>query len=111
MPEAPKSIQDVAVIRAGILGNPMLSGVLVSKDGKAALILADFRTEVPPQAVVRVVTTDPVDIYQAVNRILKKYRRADLILRAAGTPIIIGWVNSIGLRYVFGAFAFFVIII
>jgi len=111
MPDAPQSDQDVAKIEAGVKGNPMLNGVLVSKDGKAALILADFRTEVPPHALVKVDTTDPVAIYRAVNLILKKYESPDLILRAAGTPIIVGWVNSTGLHYVFGAFGFFVIII
>jgi predicted RND superfamily exporter protein len=33
------------------------------------------------------------------------------MLRTAGTPILVGWVNSTGLFYIFGAFGFFVIII
>ena len=111
MPDAPQTDNDVAKIEAGVKGNPMLNGVLVSKDGKAALILADFRSEVPPHALIKVDTTDPVAIYRAINVILEKCKSPDLILRAAGTPIIVGWVNSTGLRYVFGAFAFFVVII
>jgi predicted RND superfamily exporter protein len=111
MPDAPQSEEDAARIKAAVKANPMLDGVLASKDGKAALILADFRTEVPAHALVQVTTTDPVDIYHAVNRILSKHQTPGLILRAAGTPIIVGWVNSTGLRYIFGAFAFFVLII
>ena len=44
MPEAPASDAEVAAVKAGVIANPMLNGVLVSKDGKAALILADFRS-------------------------------------------------------------------
>ncbi len=111
MPEAPQTDQEVAAIEAGVKANPMLDGVLVSKDGKAALILADFRTEIPPHALVAVTTTDPVEIYHAINNLLQKHKVPGLQLRAAGTPIIVGWVNSTGLRYIFGAFAFFVAII
>jgi uncharacterized protein len=111
MPEAVSTQKEVATIRAAVSANPMLNGVLVSKDGKAALILADFRSQVPPHALVKVATTDPVEIYRTVNEILKKHQSPGLILRTAGTPIIIGWVNSIGLLYVFGAFGFFVVII
>ncbi len=111
MPEALQSDKEAAAVEAGVNANPMINGVLVSKDGKAALILADFRTETPAHALVKVDTTDPVDIYRAVNAILNKYRTPSLELRAAGTPIIVGWVNSTGLRYIFGAFGFFVIII
>lgn len=111
MPEAPQTEKEVAAVEAGAKANPMLNGVLVSKDGKAALILADFRTEVPPHALVAVTTTDPVDIYHAITKLLSKHRTPGLELRAAGTPIIVGWVNSTGLRYIFGAFAFFVVII
>lgn len=111
MPEAPTTDDQVAKIKAGVTDNPMLNGVLVSKDGNAALILADFRSEAPPHGLVKVTTTDPVDIYHTVNAILKKHQSPRLILRTAGTPIIIGWVNSTGLLYIFGAFGFFVVII
>lgn len=111
MPETVHSGKEATAIRSAVNANPMLNGVLVSKDGKAALILADFRSEVPAHALVKVATTDPVEIYQAVNAILKKRHAPGLVLRTAGTPIIIGWVNSKGLLYVFGAFGFFIVVI
>ena len=111
MPDTLQNDKDVLPIKAAVTDNPMLNGVLVSKDGKAALILADFRTEVSAHALVKVDTTDPVEIYHAVNEILKKHQSPGLELRTAGTPIIIGWVNSTGLLYIFGAFGFFVVII
>ncbi|MGA6972258.1 MAG: MMPL family transporter [Candidatus Binatus sp.] len=111
MPDILQNDKDVPPIKAAVTDNPMLNGVLVSKDGKAALILADFRTEVPAHALVKVDTTDPVEIYHAINALLKKHQSPGLELRTAGTPIIIGWVNSTGLLYIFGAFGFFVVII
>lgn len=111
MSQPPKSKAEIETIETAVKDNPMLSGVLVSKDGRAALILADFRSEVPPHALVKIDTTDPVAIYGAVEKILAKYRRPGITLRAAGTPILIGWVNSVGLRYIVGAFVFFVLII
>ncbi len=111
MAEPPKTTEDLKQIQAAVNDNPMLNGVLVSKDGKAALILADFRSEVPPHALFKPDTTEPVAIYAAVQAILKKHQRPGITLRAAGTPILIGWVNSVGLRYVLGAFVFFLAIV
>ncbi len=98
-------------VQSWATANPLINGVLVSRDGKAALILADFRSEVPPHAMVETQITDPVSIYQAITGILKRNERPGITLRAAGTPIIVGWVNSIGLRYIAGAFIFFVAVI
>ena len=56
-------------------------------------------------------TTGPVEIYHNINQLLKKYQRPGITLRAAGTPIIIGWVNSEGLTYVAVGFAIFLLTI
>ncbi len=82
---------------------------MVSKDKTAALILADVRSESPPG--IHLETSEPVAIYKAVTAILNKYQRPGITLRAAGTPIIIGWVNSDGLRYVVAAFVACLIIV
>ena len=109
MPEYPKIADEVQKVQWGVTHNPLVNGVLVSKDGKSALILADFRSQSPQN--VHLETTEPVAIYRAVSAICKKYQRPGITLRAAGTPIIIGWVNSDGLMYVLGAFAVFLIMI
>ena len=75
------------------------------------MILADFRSQIPPHAQVETQITDPVAIYQSITQILKQHARQGLTLRAAGTPIIVGWVNSIGLWYIAGAFVFFLAVI
>src|SRR5271156_3488323 len=45
MADAPTSVAEAKKVEDGVKQNPLLDGVLVSKDGTAALILADFRTE------------------------------------------------------------------
>lgn len=111
MPQLPTSDKEVEAVRAAVEANPLLNGVLVSKDGKAALILADFRSEVPSHAKLKLATTDPIAIYRDVTKLLDSQRRPGITLRAAGTPITIGWVNSVGLRYIGLAFGFFIVTI
>lgn len=110
MPQYPHTEAQAESIADAVRANPLVNGVLASKDGKAALILADFRSQ-QPKGRVKVATTEPVAIYHAVTRIINSERRPGITLRAAGTPIIIGWVNSDGLRYVFLAFLFFIVAI
>jgi predicted RND superfamily exporter protein len=109
MPERPQNPEDVARIEKGATATPLIYGKLVSKDKKSALILADFRSENPPGANLPI--TEPVQIYRNVHAILKQYERPGISLRAAGTPLLIGWVNSDGLLYVGGALLFFIVII
>ena len=111
MPQYPKSANDAKVIEAGARDNPLLNGVLVSKDGKASLIMASFRSAQPKGARVEVDITEPIAIYRAVSQIIQRYRRPGITIRAAGTPILIGWVNSVGLRFVGLAFVAFMVTI
>jgi len=111
MPQYPRSPADAKAIEAAARDNPLLNGVLVSKDGKASLIVASFRSEQPKGTRVQVDTTEPIAIYRAVSQITQRYERPGITIRAAGTPILIGWVNSVGLRYVGLAFAAFILTI
>ncbi len=109
MPEYPKTDADAQKVEWGVLHNPLVYGVLVSKDKKSALILADFRSQSPKGTHLE--TTEPVAIYRSVTGLLHKFERTGITLRAAGTPIIIGWVNSDGLKYVLAAFGVFLLIV
>ena len=111
MPQYVTTVAQARNVQSWAMSNPMINGVLVSKDGKAALILADFRSEIPAHAQVETQITDPVAIYQAITEILKRHERPGITLRGAGTPIIVGWVNSIGLWYIAAAFLFFLAVI
>lgn len=101
-PETPEELERVAY---GISNNAALKGGLVSKDGSAVIIQADFRTG--PQSVragLQLPTTDPIAIYKEVQRIIGPENDATHSVTAAGSPILIGWVNSDGLPYIAGAF-------
>lgn len=102
---APKTAEDVARIKEGAFNkNTLAEGFLVSPDGKSARILADFRT----QRFADLPFTDPVAIYRAIQGLIEAESDANHVIRASGTPIIIGWVNSDGLFYVGLALLFFV---
>ena len=108
MPQYPKSAADAKEVEAGARDNPLLNGILVSKDGQASLIMASFRSEQPRDARIAVDTSEPIAIYHAVSQIIRKYARPGITIRAAGTPILIGWVNSVGLGYVGLSFVAFI---
>ena len=102
---APQSPEEVVRVKEGVFnGNDPLSlGFLVSPDRKSTRILADFRTVLFQDLPY----TNPVSIYKAVQEIIGSETDDQNVIRATGTPIIIGWVNSEGLYYVQTAFAFF----
>ena len=92
-------------VRFGISKNAALNGALVSKDGSAVIIQADFRTGLQDlRAGLELPVTDPIAIYKEVQRIIGPENDAIHDVTAAGSPILIGWVNSDGLPYIFGAF-------
>jgi uncharacterized protein len=87
--------------------NPLIYGPFVSPDAKATMIQADFRTGLGLATDLPV--TDPVAIYKKVKSIIEPERDDHHIIQAAGTPIIIGWVNSDGLPYIAMAFVLLVL--
>lgn len=102
---APETPEELERVKFGISNNAALKGGLVSKDGSAVIIQADFRTG--PQNVragLTLPTTDPIAIYKEIQRIIGPENDAAHTVTAAGSPILIGWVNSDGLPYIAGAF-------
>ncbi len=102
---APETPEELERVKYGISNNAALKGGLVSKDGSAVIIQADFRTG--PQRVragLNLPVTDPIAIYKEVQRIIGPENDATHQVTAAGSPILIGWVNSDGLPYIAGAF-------
>ena len=104
---APKSKDELERTEFGINNNRALKGVLVSPDFKSVIIQADFRTALDLTRLRKglvLETTDPISIYKDVNEILQQKGDDKHYVTAAGSPIIIGWVNSDGLPYVWRAF-------
>lgn len=104
-PARPPVASQLERIKEGAYDKSTLAeNFLFSSDGKSARIIADFRT-IPFKDLPY---TDPVAIYQAVQGIVDLESDGVHVIRATGTPIIIGWVNSAGLRYVGIALVFFI---
>lgn len=102
-PETPKQIER---LKYGIYSNPAIYGVLVSPDAKSALIIADYKTGEKNSLTETTTQT----IYNDLNNnILKAERDDNHIIRCAGTPIIVGWVNTDGVPFIIIAFICFLV--
>lgn len=109
---APQTPEELKRTQFGIDNNATLKGILVSPDYKAVVIQADFRTgKIITATGMELPSTDPIAIYKEVKRITEPENDATHSVLAAGSPVIIGWVNSDGLFYIAIALGFFVVII
>ena len=109
---APETAEELARVRFGIENNAALKGALVSRDWSAVIIQADFRTGLQDvREGLELPVTDPIAIYKEVQRIIGAENDETHDVTAAGSPILIGWVNSDGLPYILGAFILVVTVI
>lgn len=106
--QVPRTPEEMERLKWGVYHNPLIYGALVSPDVKSTIIQADFRTGLGLSKRKDLPITDPVSIYRAISDIIDKEKDANHVIQAAGTPIIIGWVNSEGLLYIALAFLAFV---
>jgi uncharacterized protein len=101
---APETEAELERVRFGIANNAALNGALVSKDGSAVIIQADFRTGLQNlRKGLELPVTDPITIYKEVRGIIEPHNDGIHTVTAAGSPMLIGWVNSDGLPYILGA--------
>ncbi|MGD9765396.1 MAG: RND family transporter [Candidatus Binatia bacterium] len=99
-------------IRWGTYHNPLVLGPLVSPEAKSTLIEADFRTSPVEDSLGKTLPyTDPVEIYRTIQPLTERLSDGHDLVEAGGTPIIIGWVNSVGLIYVAAGFGAFVAVL
>ena len=102
---APETPEELERTRFGIQNNAALKNGLVSQDGSAVIIQADFRTGLQDvRAGLQLPVTDPISIYKEVQAIIGPENDGVHTVTAAGSPILIGWVNSDGLPYILTAF-------
>lgn len=107
-PETPEELERTAFginnnAAVGLLVAPGPDGTRAT--GSAVIIQAEFRTSLGKlREGLTLPTTDPISIYKEVNEIVKPENDAGHRVTAAGSPIIIGWVNSDGLPYIWTAF-------
>ena len=109
---APETAEELERVKFGIANNAALKGALVSRDWSAAIIQADFRTGLQDvREGLTLPVTDPIAIYKEVQQIISAENDEMHEVKAAGSPILIGWVNSDGLPYILGAFVLVVAVI
>ena len=115
---APQSPEELERTAYGIKNNAALRQLVasdkqdpalrpyVSPDWTSVIIQADFRTGLAGlRKGLELPTTDPIAIYKEVNEIIGPENNATHRVTAAGSPMIIGWVNSDGLPYLLWSFA------
>lgn len=109
MEYAPETKEEMERLKYGVFHNPLLYGPIVSIDKKSTIIIADFRTGDRKPGEPTYFRTSPDDIYQDIQKIIKPEEDSNTNIKSAGSPIIIGWVNTDGLPYILFAFVGFLI--
>jgi len=82
MHDPPKTAEDLEVLKARIIRNPLVYGPIVSLDFKATLIQADFESEVPVKK-----------IFAMLQDIKKNYEDANHAIYFSGQPVLQGWLD------------------
>ncbi|HXG52566.1 MAG TPA: MMPL family transporter [candidate division Zixibacteria bacterium] len=81
-PEVPRTPEEIGRLRDAVFANPTISGRLVSRDGKAALITAAFHEE----------RLDYARLFARVQAAIRSVEDANTKVYAAGEPILYGWI-------------------
>jgi len=77
MAEVPRSDEELAALRRRVEGNRNFNGVFVSRDGRAAMIVADFAPDVDPRAAGT-----------AALALRDRHRDADTQVYVSGRPVV-----------------------
>lgn len=77
MGRVPETPEAMVALRARVDGDPMLRGQLVRLDGRAAMIVANFRDD-----------ADPEEIARAALALRDRYRDADAAVWVVGEPVL-----------------------
>ncbi len=99
MPDTPTTPKRISEIKQGVLTNPSTHGRLVSKDSKAAILMADFDA-----------TATIDEIYEAARKIADREEDENHWVRIAGKPVMMGWTNEQQWREMPVAFIFLLMV-
>jgi hypothetical protein len=82
MHDPPKNPEEIAILNKRIVRNPLVYGVIVSKDLKSSLIQADFESNVSVKK-----------IFEILQGIKSKYEDANHTIYISGQPVLQGWLD------------------
>jgi predicted RND superfamily exporter protein len=83
-PHVPKNEEEMADLKKNIFSNPSYSGVLVSEDGTAAIIMTEIKENIAYG-----------EIYKKLQGLQQKYADDNTSIHIVGFPMLMGWVFSL----------------
>lgn len=83
-PTVPKTAEELAILKAAVLNNPLIYGAYISQDLKSALITVDFYEG----------AVEYKKIFSQVRAIAKSVQDDSVSVNVVGEPILFGWVNE-----------------
>lgn len=80
-PDVPQTQDEIERLKRAVYTDNMILGKLVSRDGKSALIMADFFED----------KVDPRVVFEKVMEMKEKEEDANTSIHPVGEPVLIGW--------------------
>jgi len=82
-PNVPANDEEMELLRKHIFSNPSYNGILVSRDGTGALILAQFKENISYQRA-----------FELLRDVGKRYTDEETSIHIVGYPMLMGWIYS-----------------
>ncbi len=82
-PDVPKTPEAMEELKKNVFSNPAYSGMLVSNDGSAAIILTEMKENIPYEAM-----------FAKLKGVFSKYTDDTTSIHIVGFPMLMGWIYS-----------------
>ena len=82
-PEVPKTHQDMDFLKKNIFSDPAYKGILVSREGTAALLLTEFKENISYERA-----------FSLLRRLVHDYSDDATSVHVVGYPMLMGWIYS-----------------
>ncbi|MBT8342728.1 MAG: MMPL family transporter [Desulfatitalea sp.] len=82
-PDLPKTDEEIAKLKHLVFSNKLYNGVLVSEDGAAGLIIAEFKEDISYARV-----------HQLLDDVITRYGDENTDIHIVGFPVLMGYVDS-----------------
>lgn len=83
-PNIPKDDDAMELLKRKIFSNPAYNGTLVAKDGTAAILITEFKDDVPFDR-----------IFERVRNLADRFTDEETSVHAVGFPMMMGWIYSL----------------
>jgi len=82
-PELPQTDEETKELKKAIFSDPNLRGILVSRDGTAAMIVTQFKEHISYERA-----------FELVRKLATQYTDAETKVHLVGFPVLMGWIYS-----------------